>query len=67
VSEGLSDFVSEPPYKPFGEGDPKRIGSFKILGRLGCGGMGTVYLGVARSGYVAVKQVLPALAASKRF
>jgi eukaryotic-like serine/threonine-protein kinase len=68
VSEGLLNQVSEPIYGPLEEGDPERIGGFAILGRLGCGGMGTVYLGVTRGGrVVAVKQVLPALAGSKCF
>ncbi|WP_176184734.1 serine/threonine-protein kinase [Kitasatospora sp. NA04385] len=39
--------------------DPRTIGSIPLLGRLGAGGMGRVYLGVVGGRYAAVKQVLP--------
>jgi len=42
--------------------DPRRIGPFALLGRLGSGGMGRVYLGVAGGRFAAVKQVHPHLA-----
>ncbi|MGW2112981.1 protein kinase domain-containing protein [Streptomyces sp. NPDC001948] len=47
--------------------DPRRIGAFRLLGILGTGGMGRVYLGTAAGRYAAVKQVLPVLAADKDF
>ncbi|MFF9566708.1 protein kinase [Streptomyces sp. NPDC014685] len=47
--------------------DPRRIGSFRLLGVLGVGGMGRVYLGASAGRYAAVKQVLPVLAADKDF
>ncbi|MFJ6431755.1 protein kinase [Streptomyces sp. NPDC091416] len=63
--------------RPLEERDPRRIGSFRLLGVLGSGGMGRVYLGVtpedskgAERGaghYAAVKQVLPALAEDTAF
>ena len=66
--EGRSDWALEPVYEPLGEADPKRVGGFELLGRLGSGGMGTVYLGLTRKGgCVAVKRVLPQLAGSRRF
>jgi hypothetical protein len=46
---------------PLEEGDPRRVGPVRLLGRLGAGGMGRVYLGVHEGRYVAVKQVLPSL------
>ncbi|KAK1181265.1 serine/threonine-protein kinase [Streptomyces sp. NBS 14/10] len=48
---------------PPAAGDPARIGSFRLVGRLGAGGMGRVYLGVSRAGRpTAVKVVRADLA-----
>ncbi|MEU6277346.1 serine/threonine-protein kinase [Streptomyces populi] len=48
--------------------DPMRIGPYRIVGRLGSGGMGWVYLGRSPSGReVAVKVVRPELAAEGEF
>ncbi|MEU9195071.1 serine/threonine-protein kinase [Streptomyces hundungensis] len=49
-------------------GDPERIGAYRLLGRLGAGGMGQVYLARSDRGRtVAVKLVRPALAAHDEF
>ncbi|MGC9498375.1 protein kinase domain-containing protein [Streptomyces sp. WG7] len=45
--------------EPLEDDDPRRIGPIPLLGRLGVGGMGRVYLGVHEGRYAAVKQVLP--------
>jgi eukaryotic-like serine/threonine-protein kinase len=51
-----------------GGGDPEWIGPYRILGRLGAGGMGTVFLGHAGDGArVAVKVVRPELAGDPSF
>ncbi|WNF29680.1 serine/threonine-protein kinase [Streptomyces sp. C11-1] len=48
--------------------DPRTIGSYRIEGRLGAGGMGQVYRGMSPAGRtVAVKVIHPELAASSRF
>jgi hypothetical protein len=45
---------------PLLDGDPSRIGRYRLTARLGAGGMGVVYLGEARDcGQVAVKVVRP--------
>lgn len=48
--------------------DPPAVGEFRLLGRLGAGGMGRVYLGVTRSGRpVAVKVVRTEIASDQAF
>ncbi|WP_079169527.1 serine/threonine-protein kinase, partial [Streptomyces sp. CC77] len=53
--------------EPLREEDPRRIGPIPLVGRLGSGGMGRVYLGVHEGRYAAVKQVLPLLAEDHGF
>ncbi|MER5437559.1 protein kinase [Streptomyces sp. NPDC002790] len=53
--------------EPLGADDPQEIGSFHIIGLLGIGGMGEVYLGASDKGYAAVKRVRPRLVAGERF
>ncbi|MEV5315225.1 protein kinase [Streptomyces sp. NPDC052610] len=52
---------SAPGTEPLGDDDPRRIGPIPLLGRLGAGGMGRVYLGVHEGRYAAVKQLLPSV------
>ncbi|MCW8379575.1 serine/threonine-protein kinase [Streptomyces justiciae] len=47
--------------EPLTGDDPRFIGPIPLVGRLGAGGMGRVYLGVHERRYVAVKQVLPSI------
>ena len=53
--------------EPLGADDPQEIGSFHIIGLLGVGGMGEVYLGASDKGYAAVKRVRSRLVSSERF
>jgi serine/threonine protein kinase len=53
--------------EPLGPDDPREIGQFTIIGLLGAGGMGEVYLGTTGEDYVAVKRVRPRLVTSERF
>jgi eukaryotic-like serine/threonine-protein kinase len=49
-------------------GDPSRIGPYRIIGRLGAGGMGTVHAGLTADGLrVAVKVIHPAQAQDPEF
>lgn len=54
--------------KPLQADDPKRIGEYRLLARLGAGGMGRVYLGRSKGGRpVAVKVIHPHLAEDPQF
>ncbi len=48
--------------------DPQHIGRYRLVGRLGCGGMGRVFLGLSAGGRpVAVKVIRAELAADQEF
>jgi S-adenosyl methyltransferase/Protein kinase domain len=50
------------------EADPREVGEYQLLGRLGSGGMGRVFLAVSPSGrMVAVKVIRPELAEDPKF
>ncbi|MBG6093616.1 protein kinase domain-containing protein [Actinomadura viridis] len=60
--------VSSERLRPLQAGDPRRVGKYRLLARLGVGGMGRVYLGRSQGGRtVAVKMVHPHLAEDRRF
>jgi hypothetical protein len=53
---------------PLTDDDPRQVGGFRLLFRLGAGGMGRVYLGRSGNGrYVALKMVHPGLASAPGF
>lgn len=53
---------------PLRDGDPSRIGRYRLTARLGAGGMGVVYLGNAKGvGDVAVKVLRPEIADDPEF
>ncbi|WP_193241584.1 beta-alanine-activating enzyme beta-propeller domain-containing protein [Streptomyces phaeolivaceus] len=49
-------------------GDPRQVGPYRIVGRLGAGGMGRVYLGLSPGGRaIAVKTIRPELTHDPQF
>ncbi|MEV6015672.1 serine/threonine-protein kinase [Streptomyces sp. NPDC051997] len=64
----MSESGSSGRVQPAQAGDPSRIGPYRIVGRLGAGGMGTVHAGVASDGTrVAVKVIHPSQAQEPEF
>ena len=60
--------MSEPLILPLGPGDPELLGNYQLIGLLGHGGMGRVYLGVSPDfGQVAVKVMHPQFAGDTAF
>ncbi len=60
--------VPAPSIRTLQPGDPEAIGRFRLLGRLGAGGMGVVFLGRDDTGALAaVKMVRPELAGQRPF
>ncbi|MFC9327017.1 ricin-type beta-trefoil lectin domain protein [Kitasatospora sp. NPDC057015] len=54
--------------EPLKAGDPRQVGPYHLLGRLGRGGMGQVFVGRSRGGrVVAVKVVHPEIAGDAQF
>ncbi|WP_084957855.1 serine/threonine-protein kinase [Thermoactinospora rubra] len=56
-----------PAVQALREGDPAALGPYRIAGRLGQGGMGTVFLAEGPQGPVALKVIMPHLAADPEF
>ncbi|WP_336212179.1 serine/threonine-protein kinase [Nonomuraea sp. LPB2021202275-12-8] len=65
VSVASEGTIRAEPLRP---GDPSRVGSYRLLGRLGEGGMGSVYLAYASDNRpVAVKMIHASLASNAEF
>ena len=68
VSGGLGDVGGASVVKELQPGDPQTIGPYRLVGQLGSGGMGRVFLGVSAGGRpVAVKVVRTELAEDPEF
>ncbi|SEL13358.1 serine/threonine-protein kinase [Streptacidiphilus jiangxiensis] len=66
-TEGSGFDLSGSGAEPLDGDDPRLIGPIPLLGRLGSGGMGRVYLGTVAGRYAAVKQVLPQFIEDEEF
>jgi eukaryotic-like serine/threonine-protein kinase len=63
-----SDAADAPGMRALGPSDPRMIGRYRLLGQLGHGGMGRVFLGLSEAGGpVAVKVIHAELAADPEF
>ncbi len=47
-----------PGVDPPGRGDPERLGDYRVVGRIGAGGMGAVYAGLTDTGQTAAVKVI---------
>lgn len=61
------DITGAKVLQPLRAGDPTTVGNFRLVGRLGQGAMGVVYLGYRSTRPVAVKVVRPQLAEDEYF
>ncbi|MEV7301994.1 serine/threonine-protein kinase [Streptomyces clavifer] len=61
------DITGAKVLQPLRAGDPTTVGNFRLVGRLGQGAMGVVYLGYRSTRQVAVKVVRPQLAEDEYF
>ena len=62
-----SDRILPPTFEELGPSDPRVIGGFELLGRLGAGGMGTAYLAQGSGQWVVIKVLKEDLAEDPTF
>jgi len=55
------------PLDPLDAADPRQLGEYRLLGRLGVGGMGVAYLADGPQGWAVVKSMWPQMRADRAF
>jgi len=68
MSDETSRALPPVPLEPLAEDDPSQLGDYRLLGRLGSGGMGVAYLASdSTRNWIVVKTIWPHLAADRAF
>jgi hypothetical protein len=68
MSDEASRALPPVPLEPLTEDDPSQLGNYRLLGRLGAGGMGVAYLASdSARNWIVVKTIWPHLAADRAF
>ena len=66
IDDSLNADAPRVPLEPLYSRDPRQLGDYRLLGRLGSGGMGVAFLAEAPSGWAVVKLLRPDIADDRR-
>ena len=66
-SSGVGRALPAVPLEPLRDRDPRELGSFRLLGRLGAGGMGVAFLAEGKGQWAVVKMIRSELADDRSY